>query len=183
MAKRDISRAEHARRIEAVERSKQRRFEIQQKQRAERERERVQRDTQRQKERSLRDFERQQADNARAVRQGFLGTASAFSSGGLRIFIIVFGLLTLYNLFGYFTGSNRVFTFSAFLEFLTGAPTIPTDWISLLAIDFGDWGIFQFLADILEKSVAFIQVLIFYGTSIVNALLFILYFVVWIVIG
>lgn len=73
--------------------------------------------------------------------------------------------------------NQEIFTFRGFLDLLQNAPQIDLSWLNWETINLGDWGLFNFLRDFFDFCIDIINVLAFAGTCIVQAILYVLYFV------
>ena len=113
-------------------------------------------------------------------------TSSNITSGIIgSTFGLMFSLLVLINLYGMLTGTGQFRGLEWLLSVLSNAPAIDTSWLETwgqMSIT-ADWGIFQFLADFLNKINQFINLCAFLGVGCINILLFILYFVTMFLFG
>ena len=164
MAKKDISRAEYISRQERLQVRKEKFYTDNQ--------------AQREKQRAERDLKFRQERQSRAVIDGL---SSVY--GLTRIFAFVIGCLLLISLISSLTGTGVTRTFAGMLDFLSTAPEIPTDWLNWGTIEIGDWGILDFIANFFETLVTIVNAVVFFAVMIINALIFVLWFVGWLFVG
>lgn len=92
----------------------------------------------------------------------------------------VLKLITIILLFFAIVGALRnqeLFTFKGLLDLFQNAPQIDLSWLNWETINLGDWGLFNFLRDFFNFFIEIVNVLAFAGTCIVQALLYVLYFI------
>ena len=98
---------------------------------------------------------------------------------------LLFGLLVLINFYGMLTGTGQFRGLEWLLNVFSNAPAIDTSWLESwgqMSIT-EDWGVFNFLAEFLNKINQFINLCAFLGVGCINILLFILYFVTMFLFG
>lgn len=89
---------------------------------------------------------------------------------------LIFLILLIFAVVGALRNQD-IFTFRGFLDLLQNAPQIDLGWLNWETINLGDWGLFNFLRDFFNFFIEIINVLAFAGTCIVQAILYVLYFV------
>lgn len=92
-------------------------------------------------------------------------------------------VLIVVNFFRALRGDIEYFSFARLFNVLLDAPSIPIDWISAFNwnVDFGDWGVFDWLADAVEWVVnnfgATLSMVSYVSIGLVNLVVFVGYFV------
>lgn len=108
---------------------------------------------------------------------------SYFGSHGLNFFSLILVILIGVSLIRILkSGSGDVVTFGSLLDLLRDAPQISSDVLTFVEqIEIiSDWGIFNFLRDFINDLVDLWSVLIWLGSSIVDLIIYIFYFLRWI---
>lgn len=95
---------------------------------------------------------------------------------------IVAVILLVATVFSVLRGNQEQVTFRGFLEFLQTAPSLDLEWLNWSALNLGDWGIFNFLKEIINFLVSVINVFAFAGTMLVQAVMYILWFSKWLLL-
>lgn len=95
---------------------------------------------------------------------------------------IVAVILLVATVFSVLRGDQEQITFRGFLEFLQTAPSIDLEWLNWSALDLGDWGLFNFLKEIIDFLVSVINVFAFAGTMLVQAVMYVLWFLKWLLL-
>lgn len=95
------------------------------------------------------------------------------------ILVILIGVSLIRILKG---GSGDIVTFGSLLDLLRDAPQISSEVLTFVEqIEIiGDWGVFNFLRDFINDLVDLWSVLIWLGSSIVDLIIYIFYFLRWI---
>ena len=89
---------------------------------------------------------------------------------------LIFIILLLFVIVGALR-NQELFTFKGLLELLQNAPQISLEWLNWETINLGDWGLFNFLRDFFNFFIEIINILAFAGTCLMQALLYVLYFI------
>lgn len=96
------------------------------------------------------------------------------------VFGFVFLLILTVAVIRVLTGHAPV-TFTGFLERLQNAPSVPLDWLSVLQFNLGsswpDW--IAWLGSFIDFFMDCFRVALFVSVSVLNALVFLLYFLQW----
>lgn len=111
---------------------------------------------------------RARAKNRQATRENV--------EGGIGVVKVVFLLLIVFSVFAYLRDDESSITFNSLLDIIGNAPQISLDWLDWTEISFGDWGILNPLRNLLSTLIDLVNVLCFLGTGLVQAVLYLLYF-------
>ncbi|MBE5757329.1 MAG: hypothetical protein E7345_00145 [Clostridiales bacterium] len=112
-------------------------------------------------------------------------TTSYFSNHGFNVFNLIFLILISVSLIRILRGnSDDIVSFGSLLDLLQDAPVISDGvgtFVERLNIT-ADWGIFNFLRNLFNDILGLWSILIWMGSSLVDVIVYIYYFLKWIFI-
>lgn len=96
-----------------------------------------------------------------------------------RILGIIIVLMLLATLIRKLNGSDVTPTFTSFLELFSNVPEVAIPFQDFSAVNFGDWGVFNFLRDFISMLAEIVNVLIFLFNGIISVITYVVYFFRW----
>ena len=98
------------------------------------------------------------------------------------ILIILFVILLLVNILSSFLGTPDR-TVLGLLTSMQNVPEINLDFLNWSEVALGDWGIFNWFRDFVGYFIDIVSVVGFLGGSLINGVLFIVWFLKWVLFG
>ena len=111
------------------------------------------------------------------VKEGSFKDFKFKKRSNFNIFVLILFILIFISLSNYLKSGNlSTLTFKSLLEFLANAPSFDISW-SLIDINLGDWGMFNFIRGFINIVVNIFEVLVMLFGMICESLEFLLYLV------